>query len=116
MAEITNLDSILQPGEIMRTKVAVDETNVESFVERMQEQGVNQPIAIKEKTLTKKGVPIPEKALLTLDEAAQYTGIGQNKLREISNEDDCPFVLWNGSKRMFKREKLVSFLYSVFSI
>lgn len=116
MAEIMNLDSILQPREITGTKVAMDETNLENFVERMQGQGVNQAVAIRENTFRKKGVPIPEKALLTLDEAAQYTGIGQNKLREISNEDDCPFVLWNGSKRMFKREKLVSFLYSVFSI
>jgi hypothetical protein len=61
-------------------------------------------------------VPIQSKALLTIEEAALFTGIGQNKLREISNEDNCPFVLWNGSKRMFKREKLTAYLYSMFSI
>lgn len=78
-----------------------------NFVEQMQE---------KRKEPREKNVPISEKVLLTIDEAAKYTGIGQGKLREISNEDNCPFVLWNGSKRMFKREKLVSFLYSTFSI
>ena len=48
-------------------------------------------------------VPISEKCLLTLDEAVQYTGLGHQKLRDISNEDNCNFVLWNGSKRMLKR-------------
>jgi len=51
-------------------------------------------------------VPISEKCLLTLDEVAQYTGLGHQKLRNISNEDDCNFVLWNGSKRMLKRAGL----------
>ena len=54
--------------------------------------------------------------LLTLDEAAKYTGIGVNKLREISNDDDCDFILWNGSRRMFKKEKLKNYLYGAYSI
>ena len=40
-----------------------------------------------------KEVPIWEKSNLTLEEAAAYTGIGVNKIREISNNDNCPFVL-----------------------
>ena len=63
-----------------------------------------------------KSIPITEKVLLTLEEAALLTGVGQNKLREISNGEDCPFVLWNGNKRMFKREKLIGYLCSAFSI
>lgn len=59
---------------------------------------------------------ISEKCLLTLEEAARYTGIGTNKLRELSNSKECGFVLWNGSKRMFKREKLKDYLYGAFSI
>ena len=51
-------------------------------------------------------VPIWEKSNLTLDEAAAYTGIGVVRLREISNEDNCEFVLWVGSKRLLKRKKL----------
>ena len=45
-----------------------------------------------------KDVPIWEKSNLTLEEAAAYSGIGINKLREITNEDKCKFVLWVGNK------------------
>ena len=38
-----------------------------------------------------KDVPIWEKSNLTLEEAAAYSGIGINKLREITNEDKCKF-------------------------
>lgn len=61
-------------------------------------------------------VPIWEKALLTLEEAASYTGIGVNKLHELSNREDCNFVLWNGAKRLLKREKLEAYLDQSYSI
>lgn len=64
----------------------------------------------------KTSVEISQKCLLTLEEAAQYTGLGTQKLRNLSNDENCGFVLWNGSKRMFKREKLVSYLNSLYSI
>ena len=51
-------------------------------------------------------VPIWEKYCLTLDEAAAYFGIGVNKLREMSDEPNCQFVIFNGSKRLIKRRKL----------
>lgn len=63
-----------------------------------------------------KEIPICEKATLTLEEAASYTGIGVNKLREISNREDCDFVLWNGTRRLLKREKLLDYLNAAFSI
>jgi hypothetical protein len=61
-------------------------------------------------------VPINEKALLTVEEAAALTGLGMGKLREISSDDRCEFVLWNGARRMFKKDKLISFLYNAYSI
>ena len=61
-------------------------------------------------------IPIWKKTTLTLEEAASYTGIGINKLRELSNDEDCNFVLWNGSKRLLKREKLEAFLNGSYSI
>lgn len=61
-------------------------------------------------------IPIWRKATLTLEEAASYTGIGINKLRELSNREDCNFVLWNGSKRLLKREKLESYISNSYSI
>jgi len=66
--------------------------------------------------MKKKEVPIWEKSNLTLEEAAAYSGIGINKLRELSNRDDCEFVLWVGSKRLIKRRLLDQFLERCFSI
>ena len=48
-------------------------------------------------------VPIWVKTNLTLEETAAYSGIGINRIREISNDENCPFVLWVGNKRMIKR-------------
>lgn len=64
----------------------------------------------------KEKLDISKKCLLTMQEAGEYTGLGSQKLRDISSSDDCDFVLWNGSKRMFKREKLRDYLYSLYSI
>lgn len=61
-------------------------------------------------------VPIWRKELLTLEEAAEYTGLGLQKLRDLSNEDDCDFVLWNHTKRMFKRRKLEQYIETLYSI
>ena len=50
-----------------------------------------------------KEVPIWEKSNLTLEEAAAYSGIGIGKIREITNDEKCRFVLWVGNKRLIKR-------------
>ena len=55
-------------------------------------------------------VPIWEKSNLTLEEAAAYSGIGINKLREITNEQGCNFVLFVGTKRLIKRRLLDAYL------
>lgn len=48
----------------------------------------------------KKEVPIWEKSNLTLEEASAYFGIGINKLREMTNDRNCKYVIWCGSKRL----------------
>lgn len=65
---------------------------------------------------TKKVVPIWEKTLLTLDEASALFGIGVNRLREMTEDDNCPFVLWIQSKRMIKRKVFEAYLEKAFSI
>lgn len=65
---------------------------------------------------TIKEVPIWEKSNLTIEEAAAYTGIGINKIREMSNGDNCPFVLWIGNKRLIKRRKFDEYIERCFSI
>lgn len=61
-------------------------------------------------------IPLESKPLLTLKEAALYTGIGINKLRDMSNERNCDYVLFVGRKRMFKREALLRFLEQSYSV
>lgn len=61
-------------------------------------------------------IPILEKSNLTLEEAAAYSGIGINKLRKLTDNEDCEFVLWIGSKRLLKRKKLDEFFEKAYSI
>lgn len=61
-------------------------------------------------------IPLGMKPLLTLKEASIYTGIGINKLRDMSNERNCNYVLFVGRKRMFKRESLLKFLAEAYSV
>ncbi len=61
-------------------------------------------------------VPIWNKWLLSLPEAAAYTGIGMCGLREMSNEPGCDYVIWIGGKRMFKRTKLEEHLNKSWSV
>lgn len=63
-----------------------------------------------------KEVPIWEKSNLTIEEAAAYSGIGVNRIREISNAEDCPFVLWVGTKRLIKRRKFDQFIENIYSL
>ena len=61
-------------------------------------------------------IPIWEKMALTIDEAAEYSGVGRTRLRELTDREDCPFVLWVGSKRLIRRKKLDEYLDKVDSI
>lgn len=63
-----------------------------------------------------KEVPIWEKSNLTIEEAAAYSGIGINKIRELSNDEQCKFVLWVGSKRLIKRRLFDTYIERQYSI
>lgn len=60
-------------------------------------------------------VPVWEKAMLTVDEAVAYSGIGRDKLIELA-ERESNLILWVGSKRLFKRKKLDEIIENVHSI
>lgn len=60
--------------------------------------------------------PVWEKPLLTVDEANAYSGIGRNKLLELTERRGCKFVVWNGRTRIIKREKLDEFIDQAYSI
>ena len=61
-------------------------------------------------------VDIKDKKLLTIEEAAELFGIGRNRLRELSNGDECSFVIWIGGHRKIKRDAFEEFLNKQFSI
>jgi len=53
---------------------------------------------------------------LTLTEAAEYSNIGVNKLRDITNDDNCTFVLWIGNKRLIKRKLFDAYIERQYSL
>lgn len=55
-------------------------------------------------------MPIQHKSNLTLEEAAIYTGLSEDQLDQLTEEEDCNFILWWGSKRFFRRERLDQYL------
>lgn len=62
----------------------------------------------------KKEVPIWHKANLTINEAAAYSNIGLSKLREMTESEDCNFVLWVGNKRLIKRVLFDKYLSEIY--
>ena len=61
-----------------------------------------------EKDLT---VPLWEKYLLTIEEAAVYFGIGENRLRELAALDmKREFTIDNGNRTLIKRKKFEGWL------
>lgn len=61
-------------------------------------------------------VPVWVKPYLTIEEASAYTGIGRDKLYEMTNPQKCPFVLWVGKKRLIKRRLFDEYIEQMYSI
>lgn len=59
---------------------------------------------------------IKDKPMLTIEEAAMLYNIGEHKLRELTNSDDCSFVLYVGRKRLIKRKQFDEYIARSFSI
>ena len=66
--------------------------------------------------MNKNIVPIWHKTNLTIEEASVYSNIGLHKLREITNDEDCNFVLWVSNKRLIKRKLFDEYLKHEYSI
>lgn len=60
--------------------------------------------------LKKKEIPIWEKLNLTVEEAAEYSNIGINKINEIARDPMCTFVLYIGKKKLIKRREFEKFI------
>lgn len=61
----------------------------------------------------KEKVPIYLKQNLTLEETAEYSNIGINRLQMLVKEPNCKFVLHVGKKHLIKREKFDEYINSV---
>lgn len=55
-------------------------------------------------------IPLWEKANLTIEEAAEYSNIGQNRISELLKMPRCPFVLYVGKKKLVKRKEFERFI------
>lgn len=58
-------------------------------------------------------IPVWEKLNLTIEEAAVLFNIGTKKLVELTNQEGCKFVFWNGNKRLIKKKQFEIFLDKV---
>lgn len=58
----------------------------------------------------KVNVPVYKKVLLTVKEAADYSGLGENKIRDLTDDENLDFVVRNGTKRLIKRELFKDYL------
>ena len=59
-------------------------------------------------------IPIWRKYTLTVEEAAVYFRVGENKLRKIIAENkDADFLLWNGTRPQIKRKKFEEYIDNV---
>ena len=55
-------------------------------------------------------VPIHEKLLLSVREAAAYSGVGINKIQSLLRMPRCPFVLFVGRKKLIKRKAFEKYI------
>ena len=57
-----------------------------------------------------KEVPIWQKITLTMEEAAEYSNVGINKIRQLSDSPGCTFVVFVGKKRLIKRKEFERYI------
>ena len=64
-----------------------------------------------------KDVPVWQKYSLSIEEAAVYFRIGENKLRALVQENPrASFVLWNGNRAQIKRTLFEKYLDDTLSV
>lgn len=62
-------------------------------------------------------IPVWEKYTLSIEEAAGYFRIGENKLRSIAKENpEAEFLIWNGNRVQIKRRLFEEFIDSAMVI
>lgn len=58
-----------------------------------------------------KQIPFWNQYILSIEETAAYFRIGENKLRNLINDNkEADFILWNGNRALIKRKKFEQFI------
>lgn len=55
-------------------------------------------------------VPINQKLTLTINEAAEYSNIGINRIDAMLKDPRCTFVLYVGKKKLVKRQAFEKYI------
>ena len=56
-------------------------------------------------------IPFWERYPMSVEEAAAYFRVGENKLRKLISEDnDADYILWNGNRPQIKRKKFEEYI------
>jgi len=66
--------------------------------------------------MEKNQIPVGEKYMLSINEAAQYFNIGIKKMRRLAEDNVGDFAVYNGNRRLIIREKFEEFLQRSSSI
>lgn len=61
-------------------------------------------------------LPVDRKLLLTIREAAMYSSIGINKIDSLLRAPNCPFVLFDGTRKLVKRKEFEEFISGTITI
>ena len=107
-------DDLLERISEMNSKAAEKQRDKEA--KKAAGQDVDQQEKTRMYHVDGKDCPIWEKSLLTMQEASIYFNIGYPKLSALTSDDDCEYVVWNGTRRLIKRERFAEFLDSQFSV
>ena len=81
---------------------------------RSKERGAGMSKRVRNKD--KYDIPMWHRPTISIAEASAYSGIGTGKLYEMTDTEDCPFVLWVGTRRVIKRRPFVEYLERQYSI
>ena len=140
MANNTFENTIMQSIQIaclssIRDDGLLSDRQYDELIERISEKNSREAEKSKEKEMKKAAIeemeqqrppgkyyvdsndcPIWEKNLLTMDEAVIYFNLGSSKIRALTSDEDCEFVVWNGTRRLIKRERFAEYLDSQYSV
>ncbi len=62
-------------------------------------------------------IPFWKRYTLSVEEAASYFRIGEGKLRKLINQNpNTDYLLWNGNRVQFKREKFERYVDSLSAV